>query len=218
MSETVTGIATWLRIEREIMTQNRDAEDEQSEVEQEACGVIATVPASPNSVASVASAGSRSASQNTISPEAASSSSAPAGSQNMPSPMKRSHTVSTTIATDSTKLQLQNTTKTDTMTMESSTSASTVSERENDSCSEKDKDSVWEKDPRSESRASSSSAATLTNGWYSPALSGVRAARVRNPKRGKESHNRLLRSDLSLTSHPEMEIDYYDYEVNNAGL
>ncbi|KOB65237.1 Uncharacterized protein OBRU01_23026 [Operophtera brumata] len=64
--------------------------------------------------------------------------------------------------------------------------------------SEKDRDSAWDKD-RSESRASSStSAATLTN--------------------TKESCNRrLLRSDLSLTSHPEMEIDYYDYEVNNAG-
>ncbi|KAH9641217.1 hypothetical protein HF086_004604 [Spodoptera exigua] len=56
-------------------------------------------------------------------------------------------------------------------------------------------------------------------GWYSPALSGVSAARIRdNPKHTKESCNRrLLRSDLSLTSHPEMEIDYYDYEVNNAG-
>lgn len=45
------------------------------------------------------------------------------------------------------------------------------------------------------------------------------AARIRdNPKHTKESCNRkLLKSDLSLTSHPEMEIDYYDYEVNNAG-
>lgn len=56
-------------------------------------------------------------------------------------------------------------------------------------------------------------------GWYSPALSGVSSAKIRdNAKQTKESCNRrLLRSDLSLTSHPEMEIDYYDYEVNNAG-
>ncbi|CAH2208367.1 jg21959, partial [Pararge aegeria aegeria] len=104
------------------------------------------------------------------------------------------------------------------VTVEISTSVTSVSDR--DSCSEKDRDSMWEKD-RTDSRASSSiSAATLTNGWYSPALSGVSSARIRdNPKHTKESCNRkLLRSDLSLTSHPEMEIDYYDYEVNNAGM
>ncbi|CAB3246694.1 unnamed protein product [Arctia plantaginis] len=166
------------------------------------------------------------ASQATITPETVSSSSAPAGRKIIiPSPLKRSHTVSATNVT-----QPQSNVKklcasppqqstSESGVVEMSTSVSSVSERESTCSSEKDRDSMWEKD-MSESRASSStSAATLTNGWYSPALSGVSAAKIRdNPKHTKESCNRrLLKSDLSLTSHPEMEIDYYDYEVNNAG-
>lgn len=49
----------------------------------------------------------------------------------------------------------------ETSIIELSTSASSVIERD-DTCSEKDRDSVWEKE-RCASRASSSSAATLTN-------------------------------------------------------
>ncbi|CAD0201626.1 unnamed protein product [Chrysodeixis includens] len=157
------------------------------------------------------------ASQATVTPETVSSSSAPVTGNIPPSPLRRSHTVSVTnVAVPQISSPPQASTS-DSMAVEMSTSVSSMSER--DSCSEKDRDSMWDKD-RSESRASSStSAATLTNGWYSPALSGVSAARIRdNPKHTKESCNRrLLKSDLSLTSHPEMEIDYYDYEVNNAG-
>ncbi|XP_046977683.1 uncharacterized protein LOC124543504 [Vanessa cardui] len=166
---------------------------------------------------SVASAGSAT-SQATVTPENVSSSSAPAatGTENIaPSPLRRSHTVSNTHVQQITSPHQPSTSEA--ITTEISTSITSVSER--DSYSEKDRDSAWEKD-RSVSRASSSiSAATLTNGWYSPALSGVSSAKIRdNPKHNKETCNRrLLRSDLSLTSHPEMEIDYYDYEVNNAG-
>ncbi|KAJ2951279.1 hypothetical protein O0L34_g5679 [Tuta absoluta] len=155
------------------------------------------------------------ASQQTITPENISPRSAPISHPDevTPSAMRRSRTSEVTAQIASPQ---QSTSE---MTAEMSISTS-ASERDY-SCSEKDRDSMsaWEKD-RSVSRASSStSAATLTNGWYSPALSGVAAARIRdNPKHTKESCNRrLLRSDLSLTSHPEMEIDYYDYEVNNAG-
>ncbi|KAF9801997.1 hypothetical protein SFRURICE_004248 [Spodoptera frugiperda] len=160
------------------------------------------------------------ASQATVTPETVSSSSAPVTGNIPPSPLRRSHTVSVTNVSQTHVPQVTSPPQstTDSLVVEMSTSVSSVSER--DSCSEKDRDScMWDKD-RSESRASSStSAATLTNGWYSPALSGVSAAKIRdNPKHTKESCNRrLLRSDLSLTSHPEMEIDYYDYEVNNAG-
>ncbi|XP_050563380.1 uncharacterized protein LOC118276239 isoform X3 [Spodoptera frugiperda] len=159
------------------------------------------------------------ASQATVTPETVSSSSAPVTGNIPPSPLRRSHTVSVTNVSQTHAPQVTSPPQstTDSLVVEMSTSVSSVSER--DSCSEKDRDScMWDKD-RSESRASSStSAATLTNGWYSPALSGVSAAKIRdNPKHTKESCNRrLLRSDLSLTSHPEMEIDYYDYEVNNA--
>ncbi|CAG9787591.1 unnamed protein product [Diatraea saccharalis] len=179
--------------------------------------------ADPGDNVSVASARST-ASQATVTPETVSSSSAPVTRSNVaPSPLRRSHTVTATsnvsVSTTVSKVTSPpQTSNTEVMTVDLSTSVSSVSERD-DSCSEKDKDSLWEKD-RSESRASSStSAATLTNGWYSPALSGVASAKIRdNPKHTKESCNRrLLRSDLSLTSHPEMEIDYYDYEVNNAG-
>ncbi|VVC99520.1 unnamed protein product [Leptidea sinapis] len=153
------------------------------------------------------------ASQATVTPENISSSSAPPLTNTHHSPLRRSHTVSTNVSAQITSPPEASTSE---ITADISTSATTVSER--DSYSEKDKDSVWDKD-RSESRTSSVSAATLTNGWYSPALSGVSSARIRdNPKHTKENCNRkLLRSDLSLTSHPEMEIDYYDYEVNNAG-
>ncbi|XP_047990679.1 uncharacterized protein LOC125229781 [Leguminivora glycinivorella] len=157
--------------------------------------------------------GHSAASEATITPESAAS--APAGQTSITSamthsPLKRSQTMADTPQVTSPPLPSTS----ETTTEDLSTSVTSVSER--DSCSEKDKDSLLD---RSASRASSSSAATLTNGWYSPALSGVSAARIRdNPKHNKESCNRrLLRSDLSLTSHPEMEIDYYDYEVNNAG-
>ncbi|XP_038214003.1 uncharacterized protein LOC119833867 isoform X1 [Zerene cesonia] len=165
------------------------------------------------SVASACSAGSH-ASQATVTPENVSSSSAPVTSGAKASPLRRSHTVSTHVSAQQVMSPQQASTS-EAVTAEISTSVTSVSER--DSCSEKDRDSIWDKDR--ESVASSTSAATLTNGWYSPALSGVSAARVRdNAKRSKETSNRrLLRSDLSLTSHPELEIDYYDYEVNNAG-
>ncbi|XP_022827859.1 uncharacterized protein LOC111357406 isoform X2 [Spodoptera litura] len=187
--------------------EQRDEEDPGTDIEAE-----------PDNT-SVASAESV-ASQATVTPETVSSSSAPVTGNIPPSPLRRSHTVSVTNVSQTHVPQATSPPQstTDSLVVEMSTSVSSVSER--DSCSEKDRDScMWDKD-RSESRASSStSAATLTNGWYSPALSGVSAAKIRvNPKHTKESCNRrLLRSDLSLTSHPEMEIDYYDYEVNNAG-
>ncbi|CAH1636306.1 unnamed protein product [Spodoptera littoralis] len=187
--------------------EQRDEEDPGTDIEAE-----------PDNT-SVASAESV-ASQATVTPETVSSSSAPVTGNIPPSPLRRSHTVSVTNVSHTHVPQVTSPPQstTDSLVVEMSTSVSSVSER--DSCSEKDRDScMWDKD-RSESRASSStSAATLTNGWYSPALSGVSAAKIRdNPKHTKESCNRrLLRSDLSLTSHPEMEIDYYDYEVNNAG-
>ncbi|XP_022827860.1 uncharacterized protein LOC111357406 isoform X3 [Spodoptera litura] len=186
--------------------EQRDEEDPGTDIEAE-----------PDNT-SVASAESV-ASQATVTPETVSSSSAPVTGNIPPSPLRRSHTVSVTNVSQTHVPQATSPPQstTDSLVVEMSTSVSSVSER--DSCSEKDRDScMWDKD-RSESRASSStSAATLTNGWYSPALSGVSAAKIRvNPKHTKESCNRrLLRSDLSLTSHPEMEIDYYDYEVNNA--
>nr|XP_049703601.1 uncharacterized protein LOC126056081 [Helicoverpa armigera] len=187
--------------------EQRDEEDPTTDIEADA-----------NDTTSVASADSV-ASQATVTPETVSSSSAPVTGNviHTPSPLRRSHTVSVTNVTAVPQITSPPQSTTDSLAVEMSTSVSSVSER--DSCSEKDRDSMWDKD-RSVSRASSStSAATLTNGWYSPALSGVSAARIRdNPKHTKESCNRrLLRSDLSLTSHPEMEIDYYDYEVNNAG-
>ncbi|XP_063891607.1 uncharacterized protein LOC135117104 isoform X1 [Helicoverpa armigera] len=187
--------------------EQRDEEDPTTDIEADA-----------NDNTSVASADSV-ASQATVTPETVSSSSAPVTGNviHTPSPLRRSHTVSVTNVTAVPQITSPPQSTTDSLAVEMSTSVSSVSER--DSCSEKDRDSMWDKD-RSVSRASSStSAATLTNGWYSPALSGVSAARIRdNPKHTKESCNRrLLRSDLSLTSHPEMEIDYYDYEVNNAG-
>ncbi|XP_063891609.1 uncharacterized protein LOC135117104 isoform X2 [Helicoverpa armigera] len=186
--------------------EQRDEEDPTTDIEADA-----------NDNTSVASADSV-ASQATVTPETVSSSSAPVTGNviHTPSPLRRSHTVSVTNVTAVPQITSPPQSTTDSLAVEMSTSVSSVSER--DSCSEKDRDSMWDKD-RSVSRASSStSAATLTNGWYSPALSGVSAARIRdNPKHTKESCNRrLLRSDLSLTSHPEMEIDYYDYEVNNA--
>ncbi|XP_049872910.1 uncharacterized protein LOC126371640 [Pectinophora gossypiella] len=181
----------------------RDEEDQMTDVEAEADNASDTSERSA-------------ASQQTITPENISSRSVPAPPSVTPSPLRRSHTLSTDVGPQ-VKSPSQHCTS-ETTTAELNTSVTSVSERD-DTCSEKDRDSMWEKD-RSESRASSStSAATLTNGWYSPALSGVEAARIRdNPKHTKENCNRrLLRSDLSLTSHPEMEIDYYDYEVNNAG-
>ncbi|CAG9135397.1 unnamed protein product [Plutella xylostella] len=190
----------------------RDAEDEEATSELDNEDEDCTSAGSHNSGAS----------QATVTPERVSASSAPAGQQATPSPLRRSHTISTaSVVIEQVRSPPQSSIKSESQstTADLSTSISSVSEREGDSCSEKDRDSLWEKE-RCQSRASSStSAATLTNGWYSPALSGVAAARVRgNPKHSKESSNRrLLRSDLSLTSHPEMEIDYYDYEVNNAG-
>ncbi|CAG4935189.1 unnamed protein product [Parnassius apollo] len=188
-------------------TTNRDEEDQGTDVEVE-----------PGDTISVASAESV-ASQATITPETVSSSSAPVGSKSITSsPLRRSHTVSTSHVSSSQATSPPQPSASKAETIEMNTSNTSVSER-GDSMGEKDRDSAWEKD-RSESRASSStSAATLTNGWYSPALSGVSSARIRdNPKYTKETCNRkLLKSDLSLTSHPEMEIDYYDYEVNNAG-
>ncbi|KAJ8716854.1 hypothetical protein PYW07_003481 [Mythimna separata] len=196
-------------------TRLRDSDRSSENVEQrDEEDPITDNEADPGDSTSVVSADSV-ASQATVTPETVSSSSAPVTGNIPPSPLRRSHTVSVTnVTVQQVSSPPQSTTGS--LVVEMSTSMSSASER--DSCSEKDRDSMWDKD-RSESRASSStSAATLTNGWYSPALSGVSAARIRdNPKHTKESCNRrLLKSDLSLTSHPEMEIDYYDYEVNNA--
>ncbi|CAK1555083.1 unnamed protein product [Leptosia nina] len=181
--------------------QQRDEDDATSDNEGDAVSVAS------------ACSGASQVSQATVTPENISSSSAPVASSVRQSPLRRSHTVSTHVSVQISSPPQASTSEA--VTAEVSTSVTSVSER--DSCSEKDHDSVWDKD--AQSVASSTSAATLTNGWYSPALSGVSAARIRdNPKHTKENCNRrLLRSDLSLTSHPEMEIDYYDYEVNNAG-
>ncbi|XP_013193628.1 uncharacterized protein LOC106137362 [Amyelois transitella] len=182
--------------------QREEEEDPVTDVDEQADNISVTSVASGASEASVAS-------QATVTPETVSSSSAPVRSNNVvPSPLRRSRTISATNVVPQVSSPPQQSAS-ETVTAELSTSVTSVSEQ--DTCSEKDRDSM--------SRASSSSAATLTNGWYSPALSGVSSARIRdNPKHTKESCNRrLLRSDLSLTSHPEMEIDYYDYEVNNAG-
>ncbi|XP_052740861.1 uncharacterized protein LOC112044159 isoform X2 [Bicyclus anynana] len=219
LSEVVGGGVSLRRLlpGRTRHTRLRDSDRASEHVEQrdeEDQATDADVDDDNVSVASVCSA----TSQATVTPENVSSSSAPAGTGKetiSPSPLRRSHTVSTTHVSQITSPPQPSTSEA--VTADISTSVTSVSDR--DSYSEKDRDSMWEKD-RTESRASSTvSAATLTNGWYSPALSGVSAARIRdNPKYTKESCNRkLLRSDLSLTSHPEMEIDYYDYEVNNAG-
>ncbi|XP_045535995.1 uncharacterized protein LOC106709675 [Papilio machaon] len=176
------------------------------------------------SVTSAGSAGSA-GSQNTVTPESVSASSAPPGGGGggggggvVPSPLRRSHTLSATHVTSSQELSAALTATSRAVTAELTASTTSVSGRE-ESTEEKDANSAWERDGSASRASSSISAATLTNGWYSPALSGVSAARIRdNPKHTKESCNRkLLKSDLSLTSHPEMEIDYYDYEVNNAG-
>ncbi|KAL0830832.1 hypothetical protein ABMA28_002946 [Loxostege sticticalis] len=194
-----------------LRDEDRAAESANQREEDDEQGTDVEADAADN--VSVASAGSA-ASQATVTPETVSASSAPVARNNVPpSPLRRSHTVSVANVAPQVTPPSQSTTN-ESVAVDVSTSVTSVSERD-DSCSEKDKDSAWEKD-RSESRASSStSAATLTNGWYSPALSGVASARIRdNPKHTKESCNRrLLRSDLSLASHPEMEIDYYDYEA-----
>ncbi|XP_020713274.1 uncharacterized protein LOC101454037 isoform X2 [Ceratitis capitata] len=66
--------------------------------------------------------------------------------------------------------------------------------------------------------------ASLTNGCYSPATSVVSTATIRttNPKESKEKQNRkrlLARpgSEFSLGNQEELELDYYDYNVINAG-
>ncbi|XP_054084951.1 uncharacterized protein LOC105210728 isoform X2 [Zeugodacus cucurbitae] len=66
--------------------------------------------------------------------------------------------------------------------------------------------------------------ASLTNGCYSPAASVVSTATIRttNPKESKEKQNRkklLARpgSEFSLGNQEELELDYYDYNVINAG-
>ncbi|XP_039230418.1 uncharacterized protein LOC6539731 [Drosophila yakuba] len=66
---------------------------------------------------------------------------------------------------------------------------------------------------------------SLTNGCYSPAASVVSTATIRttsNPKESKEKQNRrklLARpgSEFSLGNQEELEMDYYDYNVINAG-
>ncbi|EDW70471.2 uncharacterized protein gogo [Drosophila virilis] len=66
---------------------------------------------------------------------------------------------------------------------------------------------------------------SLTNGCYSPAASVVSTATIRttsNPKESKEKQNRkklLARpgSEFSLGNQEELELDYYDYNVINAG-
>ncbi|EDV97370.1 GH14733 [Drosophila grimshawi] len=72
---------------------------------------------------------------------------------------------------------------------------------------------------------SRSVSASLTNGCYSPAASVVSTATIRttsNPKESKEKQNRrklLARpgSEFSLGNQEELELDYYDYNVINAG-
>ncbi|KAH8259201.1 hypothetical protein KR026_000721 [Drosophila bipectinata] len=72
---------------------------------------------------------------------------------------------------------------------------------------------------------SRSVSSSLTNGCYSPAASVVSTATIRttsNPKESKEKQNRkklLARpgSEFSLGNQEELEMDYYDYNVINAG-
>ncbi|XP_034483174.1 uncharacterized protein LOC117788497 [Drosophila innubila] len=72
---------------------------------------------------------------------------------------------------------------------------------------------------------SRSVSASLTNGCYSPAASVVSTATIRttsNPKESKDQQNRkklLTRpgSEFSLGNQEELEMDYYDYNVINAG-
>ncbi|BFF98331.1 uncharacterized protein DMAD_06516 [Drosophila madeirensis] len=72
---------------------------------------------------------------------------------------------------------------------------------------------------------SRSVSSSLTNGCYSPAASVVSTATIRttsNPKESKEKQNRrklLARpgSEFSLGNQEELELDYYDYNVINAG-
>ncbi|XP_017122062.1 uncharacterized protein LOC108142603 [Drosophila elegans] len=72
---------------------------------------------------------------------------------------------------------------------------------------------------------SRSVSSSLTNGCYSPAASIVSSATIRttsNPKESKEKQNRrklLARpgSEFSLGNQEELEMDYYDYNVINAG-
>ncbi|XP_017012450.2 uncharacterized protein gogo [Drosophila takahashii] len=66
---------------------------------------------------------------------------------------------------------------------------------------------------------------SLTNGCYSPAASVVSTATIRttsNPKESKDKQNRrklMTRpgSEFSLGNQEELELDYYDYNVINAG-
>lgn len=72
---------------------------------------------------------------------------------------------------------------------------------------------------------SRSVSASLTNGCYSPAASVVSTATIRttsNPKESKDQQNRkklMTRpgSEFSLGNQEELEMDYYDYNVINAG-
>ncbi|XP_046807352.1 uncharacterized protein LOC111681188 [Lucilia cuprina] len=75
--------------------------------------------------------------------------------------------------------------------------------------------------PRRKSRCAS---VNLTNGCYSPAASIISSATIRstNPKESKEKQNRkklLARpgSEFSLGNQEDFELDYYDYNVTNAG-
>ncbi|KAL0276483.1 UNVERIFIED_CONTAM: hypothetical protein PYX00_004046 [Menopon gallinae] len=71
---------------------------------------------------------------------------------------------------------------------------------------------------KSLSSSSTRSGSTITNGYDSPA-SSLRSARTRNPKETKDKRNLeklLAGSEFSLPGDADLELDYYDYNVQNA--
>ncbi|KAK4882591.1 hypothetical protein RN001_005910 [Aquatica leii] len=92
-----------------------------------------------------------------------------------------------------------------------------------------DKDQLMEKEEKAKMysrRFSNCSTATLTNGYYSPAASMVSRATIRqtNEKESKDKKNREkllagpLGSEFSIAAPDiDLEMDYYDYNVVNAG-
>ncbi|XP_065157281.1 uncharacterized protein gogo [Atheta coriaria] len=106
--------------------------------------------------------------------------------------------------------------------------SSTIVSSEKDRSTEKNapEETSWKMDAEAcRRRLSHTSTITLTNGSYSPANSIISRATIRstNPKESKEKRNRekLLAgpgSDFSLSvGDGDLEMDYYDYNVVNAG-
>uniref|UniRef100_T1HBP4 CUB domain-containing protein n=1 Tax=Rhodnius prolixus TaxID=13249 RepID=T1HBP4_RHOPR len=72
---------------------------------------------------------------------------------------------------------------------------------------------IFRKRPPSRPSASSSQSSTLTNGSSPPSSKGVQNAKETKEKRNRE--RMLAGSEFSLSG-PDLEMDYYDYNVQNA--